>query len=392
MDNQNTQSNDDKFIEQLKNYIQQQMRSGLQPDEINAQLHQAGWADELIKRAFQSVQNQVMPNAVTAAHFTPPAQNSPAPQASVQQPIQPSGPIVKRGRIKTGWLLFKESLKVLKSDKMLTRYVFMNAVFSILLVIIYAIALGVGGKHFSTSTTVNGTTNFNLTPLGYILTFVYYILAYFIFNLYMAGLAANVLDMFSGNKKDYGYYMKKARSKAGPLFVFSLIEATIGLLLRAIAERSRLLGRIVIAIIGAAWSVSRLFVVPIIVSSDENPIEAIKDSTKLLISTWGENIVGRVSMGGAVFLLTFAIFIPIAVIVLAISGGIGGSAGIFVGGFIFLVCLLIYSLIIATASNILNTTLFYYAKFRQIPPVFDADLLNSVFIHKKERKSKANDQ
>ena len=395
-DNQ-SRENQNPHEEQLKNYILQQLQSGVQPNEISGQLRQVGWTEEVIQNAFKLAQSQVMPTNMNVGEATAqqPTQNDTASMpggfVSSQLPSQQmtiSGK--KRGRIKVGWLLFKQSIKVLKTNKNLIRYILMSMLFSFILLIVFAVVFILGRNSLlvkTTAYTATGyTTKYNLSALGYIPAFIYYVLAFFIVNIYTAGLAANVLDLFQGNKKTYKDYMKKAWSKASTIFVFSLIEATIGLILRIIAERSALLGRIVAWILGALWSLARLFVIPIIVTSDENAFQAIKDSTKLLVSTWGENIVGRVSMGGVLFLFYLLIMIPAIFIIIFLSVALGGLIGFLVAIFLVVISVLIYSIVSYTATNVLNTALFYYAQYKQIPAAFDADLLNSVFILKKKRK------
>jgi hypothetical protein len=374
----NTNNTQPPNLDSLVSFIRTQFQSGLHPDEIAQQLRAAGWGEDLIQQGFGQVQAQMMPNAAVQP-------NAAVATGSVQ-PLPVNVP--KRGRMKTGWMLFKESWKILRSDKMLMRYVVMSALASMGVFVVYAIIIFVGRNIFlssSVSTDASGvqTTNYSLTPLGYIPSFVYYVLSFFVINIYAAGLAANVLDLFHGQKLTYADYMKKAWSKAGPLFLFSVIEATVGMILRAISERSQLLGRIVIAFIGAAWSIARLFVVPIIVSTDEGAIPAIKDSTKMVISTWGENLVGRVSMGGVLGLFYMLIMVPISIALLVIGGVIGGIIGLFVALTLIIASLIVFSIVSTAASSILNTALYYYAKNRQIPPAFDAELLNSAFIVRK---------
>jgi hypothetical protein len=366
--NNNIDDVDPSKTNQVSVFIQKQLNAGLSPNEISAQLKDSGVKDEDITNGFKVTQQQVMPSA------------------PVVDGSSSNAPTVKRGRIKTGWLLFKQSLKVLKSDKMLVRYLIMSIIVSIGVTIVFGLIFLLGHKIFlTTRENAQNQNQLALKPLGLIPAFIYYIIAYFVINLYSAGLAANVLDLFHGTKQSYEVYMKMAWSKARPLFFFSVIEATVGLILRAIAERNKLIGLIVSRVLGLVWSLARIFVVPIIITSDEGPVQAVKDSSKLLIATWGENLIGRISLGGAIGLIYFFIIIPI----LAVLGGILIGFGGLVGGVIFVVIavlsLLVFGIITSTASNILNVALFYYARTRKIPAAFDPDLINSIFIHKKNK-------
>lgn len=363
MDNNNTAAGNDQTV-QLSNYIRQQLQSGLNPNEIHAQLKQAGWTDEAIQAGFAHVQQLIMPNL-----------SGPQPGT------------VTRGRFKTGWLLFKQSLKVLRQNEGLTRYVLMSFLFSLGLTLIFTVIFVLGRHSLITTTTAAQPGNNNLTPtaLGYLILFVYYVLAFFIVNIYSAGLVSNVLDLFQGQAKHYKDYMKAARAKSGKLFIFSVIEATVGLILRVIAERSKLLGRIIVYILGAAWSLARLFVVPVIVTTDDNAVAAIKRSTQLLISTWGENLAGRVSFAGIAFLVYLFILLPISLVLIFLGAAIGHVVGAIVGAVLAILLYIAFSILVSTASSVMNTALFYYAQNRQVPPAFDPSLINSVFISRKRK-------
>jgi hypothetical protein len=379
-------------IIKLGNYIHQQLSTGLHPDEIAAHLREAGWPGEFIQQAFQQVQTQVMPSHPIATNTQVQQVDSmPIDTSSnvindhvTQQPVLVEAK--KRGRTKTGWLLLKQSIKVLKSNKSLIRYIIMSAIIGLGLLILFALVFYFGRNTLLVkSTNFNGSTNYNLAPTGYAVAFVYYVLAFFILNLYSAGLVANLLDIFHGRSGPYEQYMKKARSKSGTLFTFSVIEATVGMILRAIAERSSLLARIIARIIGAIWSLARLFVIPLIVSTDEGAFSSIKSSTLLLKATWGENLIGRVTFGVAAFFIYILMFVLSAALIFlgaALAGGVGATIGIV----LVIVMFLTVVIFISTASSVLNTALFYYAQYKQIPAAFDAELLNSVFIKRKKRR------
>jgi hypothetical protein len=192
--------------------------------------------------------------------------------------------------------------------------------------------------------------------------------------------------LFQGNSKPYKEYMRRAWSKGLTLFIFSVMEATIGLILRVIVERSKLLGRLVAWILGALWSIARLFVIPIIVSSDVSAPGAIKQSTILLKNTWGENIVSRASFGLGVFLIYLLILIPVTIGLLILGAVLGGFLGAMIGLLLVIIIFIGFSIIVSAASSVLNTALFYYAQYKQIPAAFDADLINNAFVNRKKSR------
>lgn len=373
----------DEHTEKVKAYIFDQLRAGFTPDEIAGQLKAANWPEQYIKDGFHAAQAAMVPTAApeVTAPVTGHAAHTP-PQATT----------VKRGRIRTGWRLFKQSLSIMRKHPSLFRYVVMTLVVSFLAIIAVlgaflisvALAAGAGAAkldHASANT------------LTWVLAFVLYVVLFYIANVYAAGLTANVLDIFKGQHKPYGEYMRLARSKAGALLLYAVIEATVGLLLRFIIERVRFVGWIIARLLGAAWSLGTLFVVPIIVTSDKpNGAAAVKQSMGLFRRTWGESIVSKASIGVTVFLIYLGLWVGGVVVFMLAAFGAGSAFGnngaavvAIIFGIIWAASFIALAFFSALANSIINIALFYYATYHQVPPAFDASLLNSVFISRKRR-------
>jgi len=63
-------------------------------------------------------------------------------------------------------------------------------------------------------------------------------------------------------------------------------RCTVGLLLRALEERVGWVGQLVLKLVGVAWALATFLVVPVLVTRDVGPIEAVKASADLLRRTW----------------------------------------------------------------------------------------------------------
>lgn len=368
---------------QLQDYIYQHLQSGINPDEITQQLRTANWDEASIAQAFTAVQATISPSPLPPQPVNAPdTAQQPSPNTTNQ--FQPTGK--KRGRIKTAWLLLKQSVKVLRNNRQLLRYPFMGGILSLLIAIIFVIIVLAGGDTFVyRATDVFGDEELYFTGPGMAVAFVYYVIASFIIFMYNAGLAAHTLDIFRGKSEDYRHYMKLAWSKKGKIFVYSLITATVGVILRAIEQRSRWLGYFVSRILGALWTFANLFTIPIIVETDYSAPAAIKQSTKLFLSRWGENIAARVTFSGIAFLLYLLLIIPL-IFVLGFIAAALGTGGLILLAVIVLVSIILFATIETAASNILSTALYFYARYQQIPAAFDPELLNAAFIPKKARK------
>jgi hypothetical protein len=358
-----------EYLQQAQNYIQKQLGSGQSPDEIAQQLRAAGWQDDLIQQAFTGVQAQVMPT-VTGAPNLAPATTTSTPTATDN----------RHGRLRTGWRLFTTSWSILRGNKYLLRYLFMTGLW------VFAITTAFVAIYIVLEKTVfvsSDPYNDSLTPVGYAFVFFDYLLIYFFINLYAAGLTANVLDIFNGNKKTYRDYMHIAWSKAPALLVFSIASATVGMFLRLVVERIRFIGWIIAWLLGTAWSLGTLFVVPIIVTEETpNGLSAIKKSVGFFKQTWGEGITTKATVNIPIFLIQlalFGLFIP-AIFLAAIAFS---YVGMFVVAILYIILSLTFSIIGSFANSLVNIALFYYATKHQVPPAFNEALLNQVFIKRR---------
>lgn len=343
------------------------MRAGQSPDEIAGQLRSAGWPEDAIHQGFYAVQSAVLPSDVpsqTAHHQA----NSGQPHANGE----------RRGRIRTGWQLFKQSWHVLRGNPGLLRYLYMTALWT---AVIFVILFGVYWLLDQRTYDDTGHTN----GLGYVVLFLGYLVFSFIVNLYAAGLTANVFDIFQGQRKSYHDYMRTAWSKAGPIFVYSLISSTVGILLQWIAERIRFVGWIIAWLLGTLWSLGTLFVIPIIVA-DPHPsgVRAIKQSVGFFKHTWGEDIVTKITVNGPLFLLNLAVIAAmiLAMIPMVIVFGVVGFIIVFV---LYILAILTLSVIGSFANSLINIALYYYATTHTVPPAFSEDLLNQVFVKRSKK-------
>ncbi|HLH21578.1 MAG TPA: DUF6159 family protein [Chloroflexota bacterium] len=75
------------------------------------------------------------------------------------------------------------------------------------------------------------------------------------------------------------------------IFIYALITATVGLVLRSVERRAGFVGQIVAGLFGAAWAVVTFLVVPVMVVEGQGPFAAIQRSAALLKQTSGEQLI-----------------------------------------------------------------------------------------------------
>jgi hypothetical protein len=219
--------------------------------------------------------------------------------------------------------------------------------------------------------------NPNQSPVFLIGMFTLYVANYFVmvfFNVALVGVANSRLMGGSWTFRD-GIALAWARK--GTILQWALVAATVGMILRTIEERMGLIGRLIMRIIGIAWTLACYFVVPVLAFEDLTPISAVKRSAKLFRETWGEKVVGGFSLG----LVSLVLLLPgfglwFAAMIL------GGIKGLLIGTVLMILYFLLLSVFMSAVQGVFNAALYRYACFKQVPPAFDHDLVAAAWAPK----------
>jgi len=217
------------------------------------------------------------------------------------------------------------------------------------------------------------------TNSHYAAYFLFYLCEYFVVFFFNTALVGAVMQQLNGEDATFGDGLRIAVSKLYTIFGYALISATVGVVLRAIEERSGWLGRIIGGLLGTSWTLATYFVVPVLAANDVGPIEAVKESTRLFTRTWGETALGIAGMG-----MTFAMAF---LLVLAAGAGLTELAQhVFqsellaqAAQLVTIVGLLIVLLICSALSRIYAVALYRYASDSEGTPGFDSDALALAF-------------
>ena len=100
--------------------------------------------------------------------------------------------------------------------------------------------------------------------------FVFYVvnLIVFFFNTALVGAA---IERLEGGDPTVASALALARSRIGAILGYAVISATVGVLLRMIAERLGIIGRFIEAGTGLAWTVTTFLVVPVLAAEGIGP-------------------------------------------------------------------------------------------------------------------------
>lgn len=274
-------------------------------------------------------------------------------------------------RIKRSWDLLKASWGVLKQDKELILFPIISGVIMFFITLTFLIPTIVG--NVLDNLVVNG-----IPILGYIVLFLFYLVQYTVVYFNSTALVgAAMIRLRGGNPtvKD-GYSI--ASSRIMPILGWSLVSATVGLILNMLSSNSKNKGRsgrsFIASLLGAAWNVLTFLVVPVLAVEGLGPIEAIKRSWELLKRSWGEQISGKLSIGLIFFLIGLGggLFLVGAGIGLSIL--IDNIIPAILFGILLVFFIMTLSLLNSTLSSIFSAAVYAYAAEGQTG-MFDEKLI-----------------
>ena len=276
-------------------------------------------------------------------------------------------------RISRSWTLVKASASVLREDRELLLFPLIS--FASLLVVLVTFA--VPAWRFGV---LDGLSHRGHATAGsYLVAFLFYFVQYFVIVFFNAGLVGAAMIRLEGGKATFKDGMRIAGSRLWVIVGYAAIAATVGTILRAIQERVGFVGRIVVGLLGVAWSVATFLVVPVIVARrDMGPVEAVKQSAYLLRSTWGENLLGQAGIGAAFALVYIAVVVCGGFLFMVASLGHDVHFLVF-AAVATLLGLGAAALVHSALSGIYEAALYRYATKSEGALGFDADDLQVAF-------------
>lgn len=219
--------------------------------------------------------------------------------------------------ISNSWRLFKASVEVLNQDRELLWFPVLSIIAAVLVGVTFLVPLGL----FAVANPEIDESQ-GLSVTFYAGLFIFYVVQYFVIFFFNTALVGAALERLSGRDPTVKDGLRIAGSRIGAILGYAIIASTIGIVLQAIEERVGAVGRIVAGLLGATWTVASFLVVPVLVTKDVGPLDAVKQSVALLRKSWGENVAGHLGFG-IIFFFIYAglvgLFILIGVPVAGLS-------------------------------------------------------------------------
>ncbi len=292
----------------------------------------------------------------------------PAPAATNPNPAVP---LVKVGRFRNGLALAGQGFRVLMLDKSLLLFPLVSGIASFLVLAafvagIWASARGPSGGSLS-------------EPLALALTFLYYFASYFVVVFFNSALVACAMIRFRGGDPTVADGFRAATANLGRIVAWAALAATVGTVLRVIEERVGFVGKIVIALLGAAWTIATYFVVPVLVVERLGPVDAAKRSAEIVKKAWGEALVSNAGIGLVSTLAFVLIVVPCGVASSVLAAKAGSLSVGIAGGALTLALAVLVVLAGSALHAIVMSATYVYATEGKVPREFEANNLRQAF-------------
>jgi hypothetical protein len=283
-------------------------------------------------------------------------------------------------RLSTGWTAAKACLEVLRRDKKLIVFPLLSGISCLIVLASFAIPLAVAKPTFLGAFLDERAVGRDVPVWFWAVLFVFYFINYFVIYFFNSALIVCALSHFRGEPLTATQGLQAATRRLPELLAWSLVAASVGLILKLIENANEKFGTFVASLLGGAWSVVTYFVVPVLVIEGVGPTTAIQRSWKVLTKTWGESIGGHAGVGWALlpFWLLGILFGVLAVFAMSSSVVLGVAILA-----ITIIYLMVLGLVDATLKGILVGALYLYATSGEVPSEFDGGVMRSSFTPKQ---------
>ncbi len=253
-------------------------------------------------------------------------------------------------RLKMGLVLTKDSLQVMRHNPKL---------------FLFPVVSGAAGLAFLAIFLGMTFGLMAISPEGGALVglFVVYLVLTFVSSFFTAALVHQTRDVLAGGDASLKAGMAAAWDVRVPLLIWSLISATIGLIINAIENSDSRIARVFGTIFGVAWTLMTFFIIPTIVFEKASTVEMFKRSAGTFKQTWGETPISLFGITIVSLLVALPFVLP-GMYLFSIGAGLAGIALVLVGA-------LLSFLVSQTLQGVVKTTLYFYASEGERPAEFD---------------------
>ena len=282
-------------------------------------------------------------------------------------------------KISRSWSLAGQCWNVLKEDPALLVFPLLSSI--VLLVLLGSFALPMFAFYHNLQPALaDGNTTHTSRLLFYITMYAFYFVSYAVMMFFNSALISVALKRLDGESASVSEGLQMALARLPAILGYAAIAATVGTILRSIEERVGFVGRIVIGIIGAGWTIATAMTLPVLIEEDVGPIEAISRSLALLRRNWGENVIGNGGISLGVAVVAIPIFVLGWLLVVCRRCSTRSGASIFLAMALFVLMMIAIGLVSTTLHAIYTAALYRYATGSKENAGIDGDLLAEAYL------------
>lgn len=289
-------------------------------------------------------------------------------------------------RLHTSWELFQRSFEVIRAQPRLLLFPVLSTALSLVLaaffftpVVLLLISVHNAGADWDAAAQ-------QFRGAFYAYGAFIYVVSMILATFFNVAFYSEILRALSGETVSIANGLRFAMSRIRAILLWSLLAATVGLIIRAIEDRLGWIGKFVMGLVGTAWSVAAVFSIPVIIRrQDNNPLSVLRDSATTLKRTWGESLAGYVGIqlgGGLVILAVIGLTILTAVLGHLWLNSMLLPILVVATGLLLVVAI---GMLLTMAGHVYRCALYVYASEGVVPGTFTPELLNAGWKVKKRK-------
>ena len=276
----------------------------------------------------------------------------------------------KIGSLDASQRVVRESWAILKQDREIIWFPIISLLCSMIaltaLVIIYWFVRGGDLNVFDQANQRGAGAIWN-----YGFAFIYYLVSFFIVNFFQAGILIIANARFNNQNFTFEQGFQGAAQNIRKIFLWSLISATVGVILDILYDKFKLVGKIAATVLGAAWNIMTYFSLPSLIIGQTSVKDSFKESARVIRKTWGEAII--INFGAGLF---FSMIIILGAIISGILIAAFPTPFVFISVSTIFVVFILSIIVLSSALGIIfKLALYKYALTGQIPPGFSPELI-----------------
>lgn len=272
------------------------------------------------------------------------------------------------GKFATSWALTKASLQVVRQDKELLWLPVLSVLASIAtFLLVSGVGLGLA--------LIPGVRG---DPLAFAWLAVVYLALAFVQVYFAAAVMEGAHQRLTGGDPTVNSAMRAAWAKKGRIFAWSVVVATVNLILSLLRERGGGAGRVAAAVGSIAWTIATYFVLPVILFENLGVGGSMDRSRQLLKKSWGESIIGSSGIGLVFGLCIFAIILLVALVVMTAGPLVGLPLVV-----LAFVAILVLASLSFVVQGVYRTALYRYATTGQAGGPFTPEQMVGAFTTRK---------